>query len=74
MTSFLEIPAYLWNNQDVREDDGSIEGKTSQRLDKRKTFVFKKRDNLHRSVVISSQYTVALLPNILKENKRIKMF
>lgn len=40
---FLEIPAYLWNNQDVREDDGSIEGKTSQRLDKRKTFVFKEK-------------------------------
>lgn len=31
--------AYLWNNQDVREDNGSIEWKTSQRLavKKRKT-------------------------------------
>lgn len=25
-------PSYLWNNQDVREDDGGIEWKTSQRL------------------------------------------
>lgn len=38
----FEIVAYLWNNQDVREDDGSIEGKTPQRLgvDTRKTFVW----------------------------------
>lgn len=34
----------------------------------------KKRDNLYRNVVISSQYTVILLPSILKVNKRIKMF
>lgn len=27
---------YLWNDQDVREDDGGVEGKTPQRLKGRK--------------------------------------
>lgn len=31
--------AYLWNNQDVREDDGSIKWKTSQRLAVKKNFI-----------------------------------